>query len=357
MMNDQELMDRIAAANPVRVEDLGDTTERAEALRREILARRSRSRRWWVLVALPVAGAAVVFGLLRPESIPRQTLVTSGEAHAIMLAAAQRAEKAPASGRFWHTKGEVRHVFQRDHRGNRYALVATHAIEGWQPSDRRDGDGVSNWNAPRLTPLTADDAVAYRRDGSPQPNENPDPDMGVAVQDPPEGPELAGDAIYEGDARNLPHDPLKMRLAMLTWARDHGGLPDNPAVWLFREGADLLNAESQPLPRETRIAIYRMIGTLPGVRSLGTVKDPLGRPALAVAMTEKTETLGVLEWRLFLSPSRDLLMGTQAMIVKPGADTGRIAPGQALYTYSVRAAEWTDGCPPGRLPNAKRLCP
>jgi hypothetical protein len=100
-----------------------------------------------------------------------------------------------------------------------------------------------------------------------------------------------------------------------------------------------------------------MIGTLSGVRSLGTVKDPLGRPALAVAMTEKTTKLGVLEWRLYLSPSRDLLMGTQAIIVRPGADTGRIPPGEALYTYGVRVAEWTDGSPPGRLPNATRSCP
>ncbi|MFG2006076.1 hypothetical protein ACGFNU_43690 [Spirillospora sp. NPDC048911] len=356
-MNDQELMDRLARANPVRVEDLGDTAERADGLRREILGARLKRRRRWVLVALPVAGAAVAVGLLRSEPIPQQTLVTSGEAHAVMLAAAQRAERAPATGRFWHTKGEVRHAFQRDHRGNRYALVATYPIEVWAPTDRRDGDGVISWGGARLAPITADDAVAYRRDGSPQPNENPDPDMGVAPPSPPEGPELAGDAIYEGDARDLPHDPLKLRLAMLTWARDHGGLPRNPDVWLFREGAALLNAEKQPLPRETRIAVYRMLGTLPGGRSLGTVKDPLGRPALAVAMTEKTSRLGVLEWRLFLSPSRDLLMGTQAVVVKQGTDNRKIAPGQAIYTQSVRVAEWTDACPPGRLPGATRPCP
>lgn len=368
-MKYHDLLDRVAAANPVRTEALGDSagTPRAEALRREILAgtRAPSPRKLWrrqpLMIALPAiavaATAAVLAVFLRTEPIPQQRLVTGGEAHTVMLAAAQRAADAPAGGRFWHAEGEIRLVFTRDHRGHRYTLVARHPTSTWTPSDRRDGIGVSTEDAATLRPLTAADAGAYQRDGSPQPNENPDPDLGVSVPQPPNGPELAGDSIYEGDPAALPTEPLAMRQAMLTWVRDRGGLPANPQAWLFREAAYLLSAEVKALPRQTRAAIYRMLAGLPGVRSLGRVKDALGRPALAVAMTETTARLGTLEWRLYLSPTQDLLMGTQAIVVQPGKNNQRIAPGQAQYTRIVRLAEWTAQCPPRLLPSATRACP
>lgn len=369
-MKDQELIDNVTAANPVRVAELGGTAP--DSLLREILAgtrpvtvRTPPARRRWPVIALPVVTivavvtlVTVVFGMLRPEPIPAQTLVSGGAAHDVLTEAARRAETTRGSGRFWHSLGETRQLIHRSHRGNRYLLEATTPIEGWAPADRRDGEGVTAFNAAKLRPLTPADALAYRKDGSPKPNENPDPEMGIVVPDPPMGPELGGDGIYEGDVTRLPAaEPDRFRRGMLTWIRDHGGLPGDTDAWLFREGLKILDTDSRPVPPKTRAAVYRMLATLPGLRNLGPVKDPLGRPAVAVAMTETSDKLGTLEWRVYLSPDKDLLMGLQAVVIKPGKTDGHIPPGTAQYTRVVRMAEWTDGCPQGKLPSAQRPCP
>ncbi|RFS80970.1 hypothetical protein D0T12_34430 [Actinomadura spongiicola] len=155
------------------------------------------------------------------------------------------------------------------------------------------------------------------KDGSPGPDENPE--AGIAVPVPAEGPELAGDGTLEGDpTRLLPPDPAKLRMAMLTWIRDHGGLPAHPNAWLFREAAKLLDSSALVSSPAVRGALYRMLAGLPGVRSLGTVRDPLGRSAVGIAMREHTASLGTIDWQILLSPSSDFVMATRAVIVRPG---------------------------------------
>ncbi|WP_067820404.1 CU044_5270 family protein [Actinomadura kijaniata] len=349
-MNVPDALERLARANPVPTDGLGDTAEtpRARALRADILATRPRRRRLRLLVAVPLTAAVAVvtaLAVLWPEPIPRQTVVTGGEARAVLLAAAQRAAQPERTGRYWHTRGEVSQLVHRDHDGNRYTLLATTPTESWHPVDRRE-DGVFSVDVggSKVQPLTPADAAAYRRDGSPQPGDM-NPDTGLDLTSPPSGPGLPGDPVYEGRAEELPTDPARMRWAMLEEVRTWRGLPDHPEAWLFREGARLLGAQGRPLPASTRVALFRMLASLPGTRSLGTVRDPAGRPALAVALTERTGDLGTLEWQLFLSPSRDMLMATRAVVVEPGDDNRRARPGSPQYQSVVKQAGWTDRRP------------
>jgi hypothetical protein len=365
-MNDLDGL--LAAANPVRAEDL-EYGEREEAVLRGITARpRGRWRpRWsprtrprWALpgtaatVAAVAAAAVVAWNALTPEPIPRQRFVTSGPAHAVLMAAAEKADRTEPK-RFWHAEGEVGQLIQRDHRGHRYTLLATFPTETWLPRDPVDGDGVHSYDmgAVRLRPVSPADAREYRLDGSPQPNENPDPDMGIAIPDVPEGPR-PDDRVFEGDPARLPTDPARLRTAMLTWIRDHGGLPKDPDAWLFREAPGLLSDPVSQPSQALRAAVYRMLAGLPGVRNLGTVRDPLGRPALGVAMDETTRDLGTLQWQIMLSPSEDFLMASRAVVVRPGKDNSLVPAGSAQYYTVQRTAGWTDTPPAQKLPGARR---
>ncbi|HEU5032508.1 MAG TPA: CU044_5270 family protein [Spirillospora sp.] len=365
-MNDLDGL--LAAANPVRADDV-EYGEREEAMLRSITARPrggrrpGRAPRWSPRWALPGAAAAmaavaavalVVWNAVTPDPLPKQRVVTSGPAHAVLMAAAEKADRTEPK-RFWHAKGEVGELIQRDHRGHRYTLLASYPTETWLPRDPVDGDGVHSYDlgAVRLRPLTPADARQYRLDGSPRPNENPDPDMGIAIPDVPEGPR-PGDRIFEGDPARLPADPARLRTAMLAWMRDHGGLPDDPDAWLFREAPQLLSDPVSQPSQKLRAAVYRMLAGLPGVRNLGTVRDPLGRPALGVAMDETSPDLGTLEWQILLSPSEDFLMASRAVVVRPGTASGRVPAGSVQYYTVQRTAGWTDTPPAHRLPGARR---
>jgi hypothetical protein len=363
----KDLHDLLAAANPITEADLGDTatSPRAQALLRHILTEtkparshtrspRARAVRWAVPLAAVAVVGAVLWNVLTPDTIPAQRYVTSGSAHAVLMTAAQEAETTTGTGRFWHARGETVQTLYRNHHGHRYQLFASTPTESWYPTDRRDGIGVFGQAPPGVTlkPVTAADAVAYRADGSPAPNENAA--AGVQVPDMPNGPDLAGELIYEGDPARLPADPARMRLAILKWMRDHGTMPAHPDAFLFREGAKLLDAGDRPQAPSTRAAVYRMLAGLPGVRGLGRVRDPLGRLALGVAMTERTSAYGTLDWQLLIQPSSDTIVATRTVVLRHGAKNPRATPGSIQYLELWRTAGWTDTPPEHPLPGATR---
>ncbi|MGI5201277.1 hypothetical protein ACQEU6_06725 [Spirillospora sp. CA-108201] len=364
-----DLHARLAAANPVDVAALGATagTPDAQALLERILdepaprraARRPLRplRRRWKLV-LPAAAAltagATAFGVLYEPPIPHQTIVTAGAAHDVLLAAAARTAAPETKGRFWHAVGEKSVAIRRTHRGNDYMLLGVWSTELWEPTDRRDGDGVFASTQEGVRPITASDAAAYRRDGSPKANENPDPDAGVVVPDVPDTPRGHDDGtFYEGDLASLPTDPLRMRTAILGWMRDHRATPSRPDLLLYQVGIDGLMADrSAPLPAQTRAALFQMLASLPGVRSLGTVKDPLGRSVTALTMSDTTGALGTLDWRLYLDARAATVVGTEAVVVKPGRKNRLLRPGVPQYRHLVRTAGWTNTPPAHPLPGA-----
>jgi hypothetical protein len=352
-MNDLDAL--LAAANPVAADDLTYGPDQEALLRRIVDAPAPRRRRTWAYaaVAAAMAVAALLWNVLVPDRIPEQHHVTSGSAHAVLLAAAERADRT-GTKRFWHATGEVGQLLRRNHDGHRYTLMITVPIEIWEPRDPIDGIGVSSYDegGARIEPVSPADAEAYRADGSPKPNENSR--AGITIPDEPTGPSLAGDRIFEGDPASLPTDPAKLRMTMLTWIREHGGLPRHPDAWLFREATKLLDSPGRIPSPAVRGAVFRMLAELPGVRSLGTVHDPLGRSALGIALREQTSALGIVDWELLISPSEDLVMATRAVVVRPGLTDRWLPPGGTEYFTLKRTAGWTDQPPAHRLPGARR---
>lgn len=104
----------------------------------------------------------------------------------------------------------------------------------------------------------------------------------------------------------LPRDPGRLRARLLT-GKVEGG-PPGPAE-AFTQVGDLLRETNAP--PALRAALYRAAAGLPGVKSLGTVHDELGRGAVALAI----DTHGVRHELLFsqntsmLQAERDVLVG------------------------------------------------
>ncbi|MCO6005016.1 hypothetical protein NE236_08480 [Actinoallomurus purpureus] len=84
------------------------------------------------------------------------------------------------------------------------------------------------------------------------------------------------------------------------------------------------------------------------------MRDPLGRPALGVAMTEHTSAYGTLDWQLLIRPSSDFVMATRTVVVRPGPMNPQATRGGTQYLQLWRTAGRTDTPPKHRLPGATR---
>jgi hypothetical protein len=92
----------------------------------------------------------------------------------------------------------------------------------------------------------------------------------------------------------------------------------------------------------------------PGVRSLGAIGDPLGRPAVGVALREHTSALGTIDRQLLIGPSGELVVTTRAVVVRPGATNRELPAGATQHLTVQRTAGWIDRPPKHRLPGARR---
>lgn len=81
---------------------------------------------------------------------------------------------------------------------------------------------------------------------------------------------------------------------------------------MFTEVGDLLRY--QPIPANLRAALYLVAARIPGIRMLGMTHDDIGRPALAVAISDTGHGI----WNeLLFDPRTYVLLGESSVVVKP----------------------------------------
>ncbi|MEU6034252.1 hypothetical protein ABZ801_02465 [Actinomadura sp. NPDC047616] len=145
------------------------------------------------------------------------------------------------------------------------------------------------------------------------------------------------------DVQGLPADPARLRARIVAKSDGSRDMFDpstskNPDTLAFQVGARLLM--DVPVAPKVRAATYRMLAELPRVRSLGRLRDPLGRPGVGVAMTEAGPDGSTVERQLIIDPGTGLLLADQKMVVRPGGSGLR--PGWRV-SYSARQdAGWTN---------------
>lgn len=335
-MTEQDVMKRLAEANPVPDGEFDGSSSRAQFLLRSVLARPRPRRRVvrWALVpaglAAAVAAGVVVVTVDRPA--PPPPVPTAATPQTILSAAAEQAVRAAPKGEFVHVTGTVGRVVHRTSAGG-YDLIRVDQVQSMHPANGQPGEGwlTIGETGSSVRPLTAADAAAYRRDGSPGPAEV---DAGSRTL----YPNLTGDHSFAGDVATLPDDPAQAGAAMLAAAP---GVPD-PTGWLFREGTKLLDTFTEVIGGAGQAKVYRMLGGLAGVRTLDTTTDPLGRPATGLAYTGPAARYGTVEWQIFLGPGTGQIMFSQAVVRQPGPANAGLRPGAVQFSTAVTSVTWSD---------------
>ncbi|MDN3354165.1 CU044_5270 family protein [Actinomadura sp. DC4] len=302
-----------------------------------------------VTVAAGVHYAWTTRPLYHPEPLAGQT----GPASRFLLAAADAKARHVTEGRLWyvHTVNERAGVVHSEHEpGVRYTLEL---VQGHYLIAAKTEDGLGkNWSAEswadreeqlHVRPASAADRTAWDHDKRPPgvtpvgPTDDEDPD------EPRRGPTRSEGAVLDfgvTQARRLPSDPAKLRAWLLNYATkfDHKRLR-YPDLYLFTNASSLLIDE--PVPDQVRIATYRVLASLKGVRIV-TATDASGRTGQAVTMRETTRENGTIDWQLFIDPSTGQLTASQAVVVRPGTENSELRPGTRQFSEVVKQAEWTN---------------
>jgi hypothetical protein len=338
-------------------------------------------RLMWGLGGVAVAGAAAVAVALvvnapaggsapATGNRPGQPRPATLDAKAAVLAAANRAAGQP-TGDYWYTD-------QIDsNSGIVLAATGVYAITGipgnesfsWWGVQAGMGEGFYDRTL-AARPVTAADAAAWRRAGSPSTfsvwaGDHYDTATTTATAWQADHPDSAGGGDFAGgltvqQLQNLPTDPAKLsEMFFSPAALGKEGLPRNatPGSALVPV-AGFLGAA--PLPPQVRAGLIRAMTAQPGVSALGPVTDALGRQGIALADPVQATTVsgqwgtpaadqGTYYWRdvVILDPATGALLAQEVVLTTPGGEYANEQPGFVIYYTAIRSQGWTNSKPDG----------
>jgi hypothetical protein len=330
---------------------------------------RKRRRLWRGLTVLGAATAAVglAIGLSGgPASPKREEPVGPLSARQVLLTAAESAAHTPSNGKgaYWFTHFQTGSATVVTGRAGRYVVYQRSEQKDWTDAHSpartnaetkagRGGSTTHYFGEKDLGthPIGAANVAAWRRDGSPARWSVPIPGHSPAHISMTAGPweihkeqtafnEAFGDGSLE-ELGALPTDPARLRARFLSETqRSQGGRQSyqSPDQWAFDAAGYLLTNE--PVPTRVRVAAYRVLAALPGVRTAGTVPDPLGRVGTAVELRGVSGP-GTND-RIIVEPSTGRLLARESFAVAP---TAGYPAGTMLAWQALVDAGWTDRAP------------
>jgi hypothetical protein len=326
-----------------------------------------RRRAWRMPLGLVAAATvtAVTAGLtLTPGGAPVQPRpsVTTGpdtsSPRGMMLAAATQAE-LQQEGRYWYTHQRTAFASLALGRTGGYVVEERNEYFRWTGRSRGDGTSFYGRDFPGK-PQTKADADAWRAAGSPSswqirssgltrtltskpgPWEEDDPDA--------QGGGIFGRFTYQ-ELQDLPTDPEDLRKLLCEGSIK---LPDGrtggpkhceePRRVLDQVFSLLANT---PVPPKVRAGLMRLITDYPGVQRLGTVKDPRGRAAVALAAPfESADGRGTIERQVLFDQRTGQLLGSRDIQIEPGPDSKKWqVPGRVLNYWLIVDSGWTSAKP------------
>ncbi|MEU0035651.1 CU044_5270 family protein [Streptomyces sp. NPDC006333] len=328
-------------------------------------------------VALSAVAAAVVVAVGtigqqgptdRPTAQPQPSAPTqpanSGsdirvDGHIELLSAAKNAEASPAEGTYWQTTTRTQHVDVADANGQLIAVSSTGTDEAsvgvrsgtkslmvsgvHSVTEPRTPADKNRWNAAgaphtvvaELGQESGNAKIAYSiGPGRPMVMRTNIDNKIYAV-----GP---NNVTYK-DLRALPStsDALRRHLEAL-YARDNGADSGTSgrSGWMLRQAGNLI---TMPVKPSVRAAAYRVMADLPGVRVIGHITDPLGRPGVAVEFPAAYRTpLGTTRERLVVDPATGAMLSDQTLLVKPSvrAKTAGLSSGTTINYAATTRMGW-----------------
>lgn len=296
----------------------------------------------WSLAGTGVLAAAVAAALALGSGPPPPAQAPPAPAQALtaqqfLLAAAERAERAPAtSGRYWRVKWVMNATFQVP---AGYNVTQGTVMEEWT--------GIQNWSGSlRLGahPSTPADEAAWRSDGSPTEwkffgrTVLAAPERAKLIKVPNGGTYLGENEVTLAEIRQLPTNPEQLRawLERRIWAQ--GGIDSEKTVRANLFGAVVNLLATTPASPALRAAAFRLLAATPGVRIEGEVRDQLGRVGTRVVYNVPDAEHTV---EMVIDPDGPQVLASDST-AKPatGAREIRVAVDSLYIT-----AEWTDSNP------------
>jgi hypothetical protein len=352
-MNEIELLRELRAGLPLARPE-SRAAARASLMARAEHAQRSAGPRtapaWWrrprlQLVAAGVAVAALLVAL--PISIfggsgRVQPAVGQVLREAAVVAAAQE-PVAPGPGQFLFTRSESAYLYAtaysprcRTHACDRehpwqatdeWSVLVPGEREAWISFGSRRGRIRKVSGKPRF--VSADQRAGWVDAGSP-----PLPRAGEV-----EDGTFSGGGLL--DTSELPTDPATLR--RMIEAREIRGVDGPPGeAETFTLIGDMLRETY--LPAAVRAAIYELTAELPAVELLGEVVDPVGRPGIGIAYTDRRRGI---RHELIFDPATSALLGEQESIVGPEAFGFKAPPGTPIGYAAYLESKVVDSVGPG----------
>ncbi|MFC9970665.1 CU044_5270 family protein [Spirillospora sp. NPDC127200] len=282
--------------------------------------------------AAAVTGAVVLSsGTTPPAPDPGHgpTAAQPMSAQTVLLTAAEHAETARSTGKYWHVLRVQSRSFYNA-RGD-YRTLGRQLVGKWSRPDGR------SWTAYRglgAVPMTAKDAPAFRRDGSPDPNPiSPSLTKGTGT----ETFLVCDRGMTFKQVQALPADPGKLKGALKRGIpRDHPTAGRTSDEVVKNCVADLLG--HVPAPPKVRAAAYRMLAAMPGVTAMGEVTDERGRKGFGL----QVRTLDDVIDTVIIDPASSFVLSTSRTLV---GVPGKAARDQVLGKTLYLQAGWTDSEP------------
>ncbi|WP_433352811.1 CU044_5270 family protein [Microtetraspora malaysiensis] len=277
--DDPERLDRIIAAETTRPSTVSAAP------------RRGRIGLSWGVVGVAAAGLAVAVTLV-PHSADDRSAEPA--ARGLLLAAAEQTmNAATADGRYWHTRGvnsggllSSGRTSSGVCRDETWVARSPEDPSWWIVHSWTRLDAVKGAQPPKKGEWSSDQAHFTCARG----NRAVDDDTGTTpsatrlndfAEPGSSWPNVNGKAVSVADIERLPTEPEALREVLIRW-QGPGMVSDGRRdEILFEQAAELLL--ELPAPSGVRAALFRLMADLPEVRSLGGVRDPLGREAVGVA--------------------------------------------------------------------------
>jgi hypothetical protein len=275
------------------------------------------------LVGLGAVAAAIVAVLLL-EATPRVGLHRSEvalQSRDVLLTAAKQTEAASVTpGRFWHTAVRIYSVRAFSLSDSQTSTAGdTMTNERWVAASESD----QTWF--KISPPGAAHSVLRQAD----PN-----DWGARRFG------LEGRMMTLAELRQLPTDVSALRQFLLApYPEEYRR--SNPVQLNLRLFGQAFELGLAPVKPAVRAVAYRIMAELPGARSLGHVKDILGRNGVGVAISE-----GAIEHQLIIDPATGSVLDLHDVAVKTAAGTPSMRPGPYIPYQAILASGWTDAVIP-----------
>lgn len=338
-------LDLLARALPDARPPSPEVVARARARLTGPPVRPVRRRAWtWAAAAAVVVTAVIVTMVFSLVAYLTPTPVAvAPRANQALFDLADRIERLPEeSGVYWR-QVSINGNYQK---ADGLTYLASTRLESWQSRDPADPMLMVFWSEPIARPATAADERAWRAAGSPR-------RIKLLCEDGERCPSVSvtdklGKCVYRQDAAAggvLPDRTVGTwtMADLAAFPTDQDGLREKlrayHKVWYkrgFKEPfekflpvtANLLNL---PLRPNQRAALIRLLAGVPSTKVVGTVTDPLGRPALSVDFGVAGHSL------VYDSKKGKELPVYSRTLLDPG--TGKVL---ADVSYAARTAVWAD---------------